>query len=172
MDEMSADGAFRSRMPSLVFSSSLPAPTSPAAACGEPSGYLNDAPCPPFTIHGASIRQPCSGSVHGLEVHKTAACVRAVARQCCSGELGEMGEMGDGGSVGLHLRSAASRAVSPGAAPRNSSYTHTHTHTHTAHTRTAHTPHTHRTHTHTHTRTAHTHGCIISACMLGPCDVH
>jgi hypothetical protein len=23
---------------------------------GEPNGYLNDAPCPPFTIHGASIR--------------------------------------------------------------------------------------------------------------------
>jgi hypothetical protein len=26
--------------------------------CGEPSGCLNDAPCTPFTSHGASIRQP------------------------------------------------------------------------------------------------------------------
>jgi hypothetical protein len=30
----------------------------PAPASGEPSGCLNDAPCPPFTSHGASIRQP------------------------------------------------------------------------------------------------------------------
>eukprot|EP01047_Picozoa_sp_COSAG01_P067151 COSAG01_NODE_9420_length_2451_cov_1.966837_1_plen_80_part_00 len=24
-----------------------------------PNGCLNDAPCPPFSIHGASIRRPC-----------------------------------------------------------------------------------------------------------------
>eukprot|EP01047_Picozoa_sp_COSAG01_P024084 COSAG01_NODE_1476_length_10188_cov_16.029537_15_plen_180_part_00 len=163
VDEMPADGALRSRMPSLVFSSSLPGAPSPAAACGEPSGYLNDAPCPPFyprhlnneiAVQGQRARSrsarpldPCQHSQGG-----GAACVRAVARECGSGEIGEMGEMGemgDGGSVGLNLRSAASRAVSPGAAPRNSSYTHT-----------------------AHAHTEHTHRCIMSACMLGPCGVH
>jgi hypothetical protein len=29
-----------------------------AAAAAHPSGCLNEAPCPPFTSHGASIRQP------------------------------------------------------------------------------------------------------------------
>jgi hypothetical protein len=38
---------------------------SPRLAAVAPNGCLNDAPCPPFTSHGASIRQPCGDSAGG-----------------------------------------------------------------------------------------------------------
>eukprot|EP01047_Picozoa_sp_COSAG01_P015036 COSAG01_NODE_744_length_13876_cov_4.660449_23_plen_178_part_00 len=62
---------------------------------GEPNAYLDDAPCPPFTIHGASIRQPFgAGAAEGRGAWRvrgrgaaraaTCACGTCRRRGCCA----------------------------------------------------------------------------------------
>jgi hypothetical protein len=72
----------------------------PPAPVARPDGCLNDAPCPPFTSHGAPMRQPrrlnkapatARSGVGHMCHHHACAAGRAQARMATSARTGSMG---------------------------------------------------------------------------------